>query len=201
MSANRHATIYQDPATVQKLSQYNINLRYNKHASYCLETDLFPNEGRNLCEKIKVWCQTRGQINKYTHTHTHTHIREYNEKNASKCLGTAHNIKSVICIVLSWVYYTHFTFHYFMFYSKSALWPISYDAKMIVAKMLKAKILDTNQTRAEINEMGNRKITERTSEANCWFYEKINRIPNNYRHTSLLYFTLLCFADTVFFYI
>ena len=32
---------------------------------------------------------------------------------------------------------------------------------MIVAKMLKAKILDTNQTRAEINEMGNRKITER----------------------------------------
>ena len=88
-----------------------------------------------------------------------------------------------------------------MFYSKSALWPISYDAKMIVAKMLKAKILDTNQTRAEINEMGNRKITERTSEANCWFYEKINRIPNSYRHTSLLYFTLLCFADAVFFYI
>lgn len=54
MSANRHVIIYQDPAIVQKLSQYNINLRYNKHASYCLETDLFPNEGRNLCEKIKV---------------------------------------------------------------------------------------------------------------------------------------------------
>ena len=82
-----------------------------------------------------------------------------------------------------------------MFYGKSALWPISYEATMIVAKMLKAKILDTNQTRAEINEMGNRKITERTSEANCWFCKKINKIHISYRHTLLLFFTLLCFAD------
>ena len=45
---------------------------------------------------------TNQQIHTHTHTHTHTHKHEYNEqKNASKCLGTAHNIKSVICIVLS----------------------------------------------------------------------------------------------------
>ena len=90
-------------------------------------------------------------------------------------------------------------FCYIVFYGTLALWPISYEAKMIVGKMLKAKILDTNQTRTEINETGDRKITERTSEANCWFYEKINKIHNSYRHTLLLYFTLLCFADSVLF--
>ena len=170
-----------------------------------METDLSPNEGRNFSEKTKSVMPNKGtnqQMYIYVYTHTHTHTHEHNEqKNASKCLGTAHNIKPVICIVWSWVYYTHFIFHYFMFYGKSALWPISYEATMIVAKMLKAKILDTNQTRAEINEMGNRKITERTSEANCWFYKKINKIHISYRHTLLLFFTLLCFADNgVFFF-
>ena len=113
MSANRHVTIYQEQATVQRLSRYNINLRYTKQASYCLETDITPNEGRNFNEKRKSVMPNKGtnqQIYIYTHTHTHTHthiythtyIHEYNEqKNASKCLGTAHNIKSVICIVWS----------------------------------------------------------------------------------------------------
>lgn len=74
----------------------------------------------------------------YIYVYTHTH--EYNEqKNASKCLGTAHNIKSKVALS-GHESTTHILFFIIScFMARVPLWPISYEAKVIVAKMLKAK--------------------------------------------------------------
>ena len=108
-----------------------------------------------LVKKEKVLCWMGRQVNKKKK-------KLYNTMNEYKCLGIIHKMKPVICTVLLWIY-THFKctqifcilhilillfiFHvsfysfsfifcYFIFYSKIALWPISYAAKMLPQRCL-----------------------------------------------------------------
>ena len=62
------------------------------------------NEGRNISQKEKVWCQTRRQNNKQNkQRYKILWTKDWEDKG----LDATHKIKSVSCTVLPWMY-THF---------------------------------------------------------------------------------------------